>query len=105
MSVVQQPLIESIHEVDSLLETLCADRIFLVIDEPAYRASGAHAILENCFQKYATVVFSHFELNPKLEDVQRGIEVYRNFEPDVVIALGGGTAIDLAKLIGTLSVQ
>jgi alcohol dehydrogenase class IV len=44
-------------------------------------------------------------LNPKLEDVQRGIEVYRNFEPDVVIALGGGTAIDLAKLIGTLSVQ
>jgi alcohol dehydrogenase class IV len=51
------------------------------------------------------VRFSHFELNPKLEDVQRGIEIYRNFEPDVVIALGGGTAIDLAKLIGTLSVQ
>ena len=105
MSVVQQPLIESIHEVDSLLDTLCADRLFLVIDEPAYRASGAHAILENCFQKYKTVRFSHFELNPKLEDVQRGIEIYRNFEPDVVIALGGGTAIDLAKLIGTLSVQ
>ena len=105
MSVVQQPLIESIHEVDSLLDTLCADRLFLVIDEPAYRASGAHAILENCFHKYKTVRFSHFELNPKLEDVQRGIEIYRNFEPDVVIALGGGTAIDLAKLIGTLSVQ
>lgn len=105
MSVVQQPLIESIHEVNSLLESLCADRLFLVIDEPAYRASGAHAILENCFQKYKTVRFSHFELNPKLEDVQRGIEIYRNFEPDVVIALGGGTAIDLAKLIGTLSVQ
>lgn len=105
LSVAQQPLIESILEVDSLLETLRAERLFLVIDEPAYRASGAHAILEKCFQKYATVELGHFELNPKLEDVQRGIEIYRNFEPDVVIALGGGTAIDLAKLIGTLSVQ
>jgi alcohol dehydrogenase class IV len=37
--------------------------------------------------------------------VQRGIESYHEFEPDVVIALGGGTAIDLAKLIGTFAVQ
>ncbi len=105
LTVLQPPLIECIHDVESVLEGLSAERLFLVIDEPAYRASGAEAALENYFQKRSTVRFGNFELNPKLEDVQRGIDVYRNFEPDVVIALGGGTAIDLAKLIGIIAVQ
>ena len=52
-----------------------------------------------------TTRFTHFELNPKLVDVERGIEAYRESAPDFVIALGGGTAIDLAKLIGSLAVQ
>lgn len=105
VNVVQQPLIESIHDIESVLNNLGAARLFLVIDEPAYCASGAKNVLEACFQQRATIRFNQFELNPKLEDVQRGIGIYRDFEPDVVIALGGGTAIDLAKLIGTIAVQ
>lgn len=105
VNVVQQPLIESIHDIESVLNDLGAARLFLVIDEPAYFASGAKNVLETCFQQRATIRFNQFELNPKLEDVQRGIEIYRDFEPDVVMALGGGTAIDLAKLIGTIAVQ
>lgn len=105
VNVSQQPLIESIHDVQPVLESLGAARLFLVIDEPAYCASGAKNVLEACFEQRATIRFNQFELNPKLEDVQRGIGIYRDFEPDVVIAVGGGTAIDLAKLIGTIAVQ
>ena len=105
VNVVQQPLIESIHDIKSVLDSLGAARLFLIIDDPAYCASGAKNVLETCFQQLATIRFNQFELNPKLEDVQRGIGIYRDFEPDVVIALGGGTAIDLAKLIGTIAVQ
>ena len=45
------------------------------------------------------------DLNPKLHDIERGIAQLRNARPDLVIALGGGSAIDLAKLIGTLANQ
>lgn len=105
MVVMQQPLVESINGVAAVLEALSAKRLFLVLDLPAYRASGAEAILEPLFRQHATARFTEFELNPKLEDVIRGINLYRDFEPDVVIALGGGTAIDLAKLIGAFAEQ
>ena len=47
--------------------------------------------------------FSGFKPNPKLEDIQRGIQQFCGSNPDAVIAVGGGTAIDLAKLIGALA--
>ena len=105
MLAQQHPPIGSIGEVSSVLETLQADRIFLVVDEPAWHASGAREVLEPMLQERATTWFTDFELNPKLDDVQRGIENYRKCQPDFVIALGGGTAIDLAKLIGALALQ
>src|SRR5690606_34954215 len=40
-----------------------------------------------------------------LEDVERGIGLFRDFKPDAIVAIGGGTAIDLAKLVGTIAVQ
>lgn len=105
MSVVQNPLIDSLQSVASVLEPLGLERLFVVLDELAYEASGAKDVLETVLQSYTTVKFNEFELNPKLEDVQRGIDHYRDLNPDFVIALGGGTAIDLAKLIGGLSAQ
>ena len=81
------------------------DRLFLVVDEPAWLASGAKELLESQFLEATTNWFTDFELNPKLDDVERGIEAYRECQPDLIIALGGGTAIDLAKLIGSLAVQ
>jgi alcohol dehydrogenase class IV len=105
LTVVQHSLTNSIGEVSAILRSVQTDRLFLVVDEPAWQASGAKEALEPQFRQRATTWFTDFELNPKLEDVERGIEAYRECQPDLVIALGGGTAIDLAKLIGSLAVQ
>ncbi len=88
-----------------LLERLRPKRLFMVVDEAAYEASGAKKVLEGLVSQTSTATFTRFELNPKLEDVQRGIETYREFDPDFVISIGGGTAIDLAKLISSLAAQ
>ena len=105
LTEVQHPLLESIGDVSAVLTSLRTERLFLVLDETAYEASGAKDVLEPFLKQKAVERFTDFELNPKLEDVQRGIEAYRESKPDFVIALGGGTAIDLAKLIGSLAVQ
>ncbi|MCA9038073.1 MAG: phosphonoacetaldehyde reductase [Planctomycetaceae bacterium] len=105
MIVKQQYLIDSLHSVVSVLESLELERLFVVLDTEAYEVSGARTVLETVLQKHATTRFTNFELNPKLEDVQRGVDLYRPFNPDFVIALGGGTAIDLAKLISGLAAQ
>lgn len=42
-------------------------------------------------------IFSEVEPDPSVETIMRGVEEMRKFEPDVIIALGGGSAIDAAK--------
>ena len=95
----------ALAEAGTILDGLSARRVFFVVDESAYAASGAAKVMAPYFRGRRIVEFADFELNPKLHDVERGIVQCRSAKPDVVIALGGGTAIDLAKLIGTLAAQ
>ncbi|GAA5508537.1 phosphonoacetaldehyde reductase [Novipirellula caenicola] len=96
---------DSLLQLGGILSQLSITRVFLVIDPIAAAACGADAVLAAALDRCEVTKFSEFQLNPKLEDVQRGISQFRNVDPEIVIALGGGTAMDLAKLIGTLAVQ
>ncbi|MFX0558715.1 bifunctional acetaldehyde-CoA/alcohol dehydrogenase [Tepidibacillus infernus] len=42
-------------------------------------------------------IFSEVEPDPSVETVLKGAELMRQFQPDVIIALGGGSAMDAAK--------
>jgi acetaldehyde dehydrogenase/alcohol dehydrogenase len=42
-------------------------------------------------------VFSEVEPDPDLTTLKKGVEVMNRFQPDTIIALGGGSAIDAAK--------
>ncbi|WP_100489286.1 bifunctional acetaldehyde-CoA/alcohol dehydrogenase [Sporolactobacillus pectinivorans] len=42
-------------------------------------------------------IFSDVEPDPSVATVMKGTEMMRKFEPDVIIALGGGSAMDAAK--------
>ena len=42
-------------------------------------------------------IYSDVESDPSVECIMRGVEAMRAFQPDVIIAIGGGSAIDAAK--------
>lgn len=42
-------------------------------------------------------IFSEVEPDPSVETIKRGVERMNDFKPDVIIALGGGSAMDAAK--------
>jgi len=42
-------------------------------------------------------IFSEVEPDPSFDTIERGVQAMGHFEPDVIIALGGGSAIDAAK--------
>lgn len=42
-------------------------------------------------------IYSEVEPDPDVDTIMRGVEEMREFKPDVIIALGGGSAIDAAK--------
>jgi len=42
-------------------------------------------------------IFSDVEPDPSFDTIKKGVEAMNRFNPDVIIALGGGSAIDAAK--------
>lgn len=42
-------------------------------------------------------IFAEVEPDPSVETIEKGVAMMRNFQPDVIIALGGGSPIDAAK--------
>lgn len=45
-------------------------------------------------------IFSGVQPNPTIENVEEGVKLYRENNCDCIIAFGGGSAIDCAKVIG-----
>lgn len=43
------------------------------------------------------VIFSEVEPDPSVETVQKGVSLMQRFQPDTIIALGGGSPMDAAK--------
>jgi alcohol dehydrogenase class IV len=91
--------------VSAVLRRLQASRVFLVTGQASYAASGAEVALASSLAGMETCRFSDFDENPKLPDVLRGIEARRRLPFDAVVAVGGGSALDVAKLVNMLSAQ
>lgn len=75
-------------------------RAFVVTDKPIYEmgmTKGLEEVLENIGIKYN--VFYDVEPDPSLDTVQRGLTMMNNFDPDVIIAIGGGSPMDAAKIM------
>jgi alcohol dehydrogenase len=49
-----------------------------------------------------TQLFTDVHENPTTDDVQRGVEIAKQFQPDLLIGLGGGSSMDCAKGINFL---
>ena len=49
-----------------------------------------------------TQLFTDVHENPTTDDVQRGVEIAQEFQPDLLIGLGGGSSMDCAKGINFL---
>jgi alcohol dehydrogenase len=74
-------------------------KIFLVADRDSYELSGAKDRFGKILKNYDVVHFSDFQLNPKLEDAVKGVDLYTQEGCNFVIAVGGGSSIDIAKLV------
>lgn len=73
--------------------------ILLVTGNKSFEASGAKKILEEQLKGASIKRFCEFSVNPKLEDAVRGAELARSSSTQVIVAVGGGSVIDMAKLI------
>lgn len=98
---MQQTLIQStnpIPEIEAILARHGATRPMLVCGRHSFRALAPYDEYRR-LEELAAAVFTDFSPNPQYGDVLRGVALYRDAGCDAIIAVGGGSAMDTAKLI------
>ena len=75
-------------------------KAFIVTDESMVKLGYVDKILYHLRKRNEYVhseIFSDVESDPSFTTIKRGVAAMNSFQPDVIIALGGGSAIDAAK--------
>lgn len=92
-----------VKNLNKILEKCKPKKIFLVTGQNSYIKSGAKYILDDYLKNYDFIHFNDFEENPKLNDIEKGVSIFKKNKCDFVIAVGGGSAMDIAKSINALA--
>lgn len=86
-----QVIIRGLNTAESLLK----GRKFLLVKDSAYE----YLNIKEVFDKYPHVEFSDFTPNPLYEQVCEGVKKFNAEGCDMIVAVGGGSTIDVAKCI------
>lgn len=95
----------SLERLPEILAGHQATRVLLVTGKASFAGSGAEEALDRYLEGIEVHHLCDFRVNPRVEDVRRGVELLRDCTPDVVVAVGGGSAMDMAKLVNVLGAQ
>lgn len=87
-----QQILKGIDSLDAILQRTGISRYMLVCD-----SAFPYLPIKGRFSPKVT--FDQFTSNPLYEDVCRGVEIFNSNNCDAIVAVGGGSTIDVAKCI------
>jgi alcohol dehydrogenase class IV len=90
------------QEIGQIVDELNGRRIFLVTGKGFAKKVGLLDRLSDYLKGLPLKLFAEVEENPTIETVDRGTSQCRDSECDLVIGLGGGSAMDAGKAIAML---
>ena len=93
----------SLHEVPDVLKEHGVSSVML-LTTPGFVRRGTLSSLERdlAMRGFSVAVFSDVKPDPDIECVERAAAFYRSRNCDVMVAVGGGSVIDCAKVAGAL---
>lgn len=89
--------------LDELKHVLQKEKVFVVTDEFLYQNGYVKPITDKLDELgIKHTEFFHVAPDPSLASAKEGAAAMRAFQPDCIIALGGGSAMDAAKIMWVL---
>ncbi|MCR5794665.1 MAG: bifunctional acetaldehyde-CoA/alcohol dehydrogenase [Solobacterium sp.] len=91
---IEKNSIEYLHDMREM------NKVFIVTDQSMVKLGYVDKVTDQLARRTNKVTYELFcdvEPDPSIQTVRKGLELMRSFEPDTIIALGGGSAIDAAK--------
>ncbi|MCZ0874423.1 iron-containing alcohol dehydrogenase family protein [Peribacillus sp. AS_2] len=96
LNVVKNELLNEIQQANK-------SRLFVATDNGLVKAGLIDSITTELTENgIETIIFSDVEPNPQAETIMQGAELYKEKSCDMIIAVGGGSAMDFAKAVGVV---
>ena len=101
--VDEQKIVSGIGCLEMLAQELSIysdlENILLVTGKDSYEKCGAKQQVHALLSEYNVRRISDFDTNPKHADLVNIRRDLQDFKPDAILAIGGGSVLDMAKLI------
>jgi alcohol dehydrogenase class IV len=95
----------SVDELAKIVARTGATRVLLFTGGSSYTSSGAAGVVDIALSDLEVTTISDVAPNPSIDAVEHGIRVVGDASPDLIVAVGGGSVIDLAKSVRMLAPQ
>ena len=98
-------MVNSNEDIKKFINDKSFKKIFVLCGEKSFVTSGAEVLFKKIItDKEIRLFYKKSEL-PVLEELIEIINYVKNFEPDLILAIGGGAVIDYAKIANVVDVR
>ena len=91
--------IGSLKELPLILRNGNRSRVLLITGGESFGRIIDAAVYEKLFKGSVVHRIQGFHFSPKYEDIVSALQEAKSFKPTVIVSIGGGTVIDIAKLV------
>jgi alcohol dehydrogenase len=89
----------AVNHLHPILKELSAKRVFLVTGKASFKGLHNYQAIRSALSGYSVFHHFEFEVNPNHTDIAAGAAKVNAFNPDVILAIGGGSVMDTAKIL------
>ena len=94
--------IGALRKIKDIVKLHNVSKVLIVTGKKSFRESGAEEIISDCLNLCEITYFNDFKVNPRLIDAEKGIDLAIKNNIEAIICIGGGSVIDMGKLIKAL---
>jgi alcohol dehydrogenase class IV len=92
----------SLKDLSRILQNKKNKKIFILSGKNSFKLSGAKELIKNFLKNKDCYFYFKKSKYPEFKELKNIIIALRNFNPDLIIAIGGGSVLDYAKIANSL---